>query len=281
MKELILFKDKSNNSITNKNIFAVLKEIEANKCDILYVHTALNFGVPMVKRLELLEELFKIFNDLSIPTLIFPTYTFSFPNKTDYDVQNSKTSMGLLNEYFRKQPNVIRSIDPLMSNALLGKNAELVTSIGKNSCGKDSTFDLLHKTELNVKFLFFGTRPGDCFTYMHYIEDYLNVPYRYSRSFSGNISDNNKTYIDTYNLPVRYSNVFPGPGSYIYENIMLERGISKNIKIGDSQITILPEQAAFTLYHDLIQSYPCFFISAPFNEDEKTTDFNIENMVAL
>lgn len=281
MNEKILFKDKTGSSIINNQISDSLKNLGADKCDVLYVHTALNFGIPMVKKLCLLEELYLIFIDLAVPTLIFPTFTFSFPNKEDFDVQNSKTPMGLFNEYFRNQQNVTRSIDPLMSNALLGKNVEFVTDIGKNSCGKESTFDLLHKTELNVKFLFFGTHVGDCFTFMHYIEDKLKVPYRYERQFFGNIINNDIVYTDTYNLCVRYSNVFPGPGSYIYENILLEREIAKKITLGDTQITIVPEQAAFIIYQDIIQAYPSFFISAPFNEKEKTTNFNVEKMIAL
>jgi hypothetical protein len=116
---------------------------------------------------------------------------------------------------------------------------------------------------------------------MHYIEDELKVPYRYARPFTGNIVNNGVAYTDTYNLCVRYSNVFPGPGSYIYENIMLERGIAKQTPFGDNQITIVPEQAAFAIYQDIIQSYPCFFLDAPFNDDEKTTEFIVEKMVAL
>jgi aminoglycoside 3-N-acetyltransferase len=281
MREKILFKDKTGVFLTNLQLKEKLQELNAHKCDILYVHTALNFGIPQIKKTELLEELFTVFTSLEAPSLIFPTFTFSFPNGEDYDVQNSKTPMGIFNEYFRKQNGVIRSIDPLMSNALLGKHTEFVSETGKNSCGKDSTFDMLHKTELNVKFLFFGTRIGDCFTFMHYIEDELNVPYRYSRPFTGKISNNGECYTDTYYLPIRYNNVIPGPGSYIYENIMLERGIAKQVHLGDSKITIVPEQTAFTIYQDIIHSYPCFFISEPFNESEKTTIFNVTNMVAL
>jgi aminoglycoside 3-N-acetyltransferase len=281
MNEKILFKDKTGSLISNNQICDSLKTLGTDKCDVLYVHTALNFGVPMAKKLSLLDELYLIFLELAVPTLIFPTFTFSFPNKENYDVQNSKTSMGIFNEFFRNQQNVIRSIDPLMSNALLGRHTEFITDIGKNSCGKNSTFDLLHKTELNVKFLFFGTHIGDCFTFMHYIEDKLKVPYRYERPFTGNIVNNDITYTDTYNLCVRYSNVFPGTGSYIYENILLERGIAKQENLGDTHITIVPEKAAFVMYQDIIQSYPCFFLSAPFNEGKKTTEFKVEKMIAL
>ena len=281
MTEKILFKDKFGNLISNIQLLDKLKSLDADKCDILYIHTALTFGVPQMKKTELLQELFSVFTALNVPTLILPTFTFSFPNKEDFDVQNTKTPMGLFNEYFRKQENVIRSIDPLMSNALSGKHTEFVINIGKNSCGENSTFDLLHKTELNVKFLFFGTRVGDCFTFMHYIEDKLKAPYRYARPFTGNITNNGVTYTDTHNLCVRYSNVFPGTGSYIYENIMLEREIAKQTAFGDNQITIVPEQAAFAIYQDIIQSYPCFFLDAPFNENEKTTEFYVEKMIAL
>ena len=281
MQEKILFKDKAGSLITNGQIFATLNSLGASKCDILYVHTALNFGTPMARRSELLAELFKVFNDLNISTLILPTFTFSFPNKENFDVQNSKTPMGVFNEYFRNQKDVIRSVDPLMSNALLGKHIEFVANIGKNSCGENSTFDLLHKSELNVKFLFLGTRIGDCFTFMHYIEDELKAPYRYVRPFTGKITNNGKTYTDTFNLCVRYSNVYPGTGSYIYENILLERGIAKQEILGDTQITIVPEKTAFAMYQDIIQSYPSFFLSAPFDETKKTTEFKVEKMVAL
>jgi aminoglycoside 3-N-acetyltransferase len=282
MQDKVLFKDKTGGQITVNQLFDALSGIGVGRCDVLYVHTALTLGVPQLKKLELLDELYAVFMKLQIPTLIFPAFTFSFPNNEDYDVQNSKTPMGLLNEYFRKQEGVIRSVDPLMSNALWGQHTEFVTGIDKNSCGKGSTFDLLHQTESNVKFLFFGTRPRDCFTYMHYIEDNLKVPYRYSRPFTGTSINNGKSCTETYYLPVRYGNVVPGPGSYIYENIMLERNIAKQKTIGDSQITVVPEQAAFTLYQDIIQSYPCFFISKPFNEAEKTKEFCLSSrMVAL
>lgn len=282
MQEKILFKSSLAEKITNLDILDKFRSVGANKCDILYVHTALTFGLPQLKKSELLAELFEVFKALDVKTLIFPTYTFSFANGEDFDVQKSKTSMGLFNEYFRNQPQVIRSVDPLMSVALMGKHTSFATEIGKNSCGKQSTFDMLHKTDLNVKFLFFGTRIGDCFTFMHYIEDNLKAPYRYSRPFKGKIINNGTEYTDEYNLCVRYSNAFPGSGSYIYENIMIERGIAQQQVLGNSTITCVAEAAAYTIYQDILQSYPCFFISAPFDEAKKTTEFKLNTpMVAL
>ena len=62
--------------------------------------------------------------------------------------------MGILNEYVRnKYPNC-RSLDPLLSNVLIGENKFLIKKIGKQSIGVDSTFDLIHKSNLKTKFYF-------------------------------------------------------------------------------------------------------------------------------
>ena len=282
MENKILFESKLG-SVSNNQLLQLLTDVKAFNTDILYIHTALNFGNPskVLSKKEILQSLLDVLLELKVPTLIFPSYTFSFCNNQGYNVQESKTPMGLLNDYIRKQDFAIRSIDPLMSNVLIGKNTELVTGIGKCSVGQNSTFDLLHNSGLKVKFLFLGSILGDCFTYMHYIEEKLKVPYRYKRIFRGQITDLGNTYKDDYELYVRYSNVFPGLGSYIYENILLERGIALKRKIGDSSITIADEANSFETYAELIHRYPNFFIKEPFNDLEKTDEFHVKNMVAL
>jgi aminoglycoside 3-N-acetyltransferase len=282
MQKQILFRNGSE-LISNIDILNTLKVLEVDQTDVLYVHTALNFGVPNreIKKQVLLELLFEILLKLDISTLIFPTYTFSFCNGDPFSVQDSKTPMGLLNEYIRNQPGVLRSRDPLMSNALVGTHREFVENIGKFSVGDNSTFDLLHKTNLKVKFLFFGPKIGDCFTHMHYIENEQNVPYRYNRSFSGLIKDGETEYTDTYELFVRYSNVFPNEGSYIYGNILTERGICKKAKIGASAVSVLEEKPAYETYVELLKLSPNFYIKEIFEVDENTTMFSAKNMVAL
>ena len=281
MSETILF-NSLNGIVTDTDFFNALCSIDAHKADVLYIHTALNFGVPgTLRKKELLDSIYNTLRELGVATIIFPTFTFSFCNGTGFDVQKSKTQMGLLNDFVRQKDEAIRSVDPLMSNVLVGKHTEFVTRIEKCSIGKNSTFDLLHNTNLKVKFLFLGPRIGDCFTFMHYIEEMENVPYRYRRMFTGEITNESKCYEDSYELFVRYSNVMPGPGSYVYENILLEKGIALKKKLGDSAITILDEKPAYSCYLDLLKMSPSFFISEPFDENSKTTAFHVKDMVAL
>jgi aminoglycoside 3-N-acetyltransferase len=281
MEEIVLFNSKKGR-ITNLDFLDTLHSIDADETDVLYIHTALNFGAPgNLGKKELLNSIYQVLIKLDVPTIIFPTYTFSFCNGVGFNKQQSKTQMGLLNDFVRQKEEAIRSIDPLMSNVLIGKHNDFVSKIEKSSIGRNSTFDLLHKANLRVKFLFLGPRIGDCFTFMHYIEERENVPYRYRRMFKGEIIDGSNCYEDSYELFVRYDNVLPGYGSYIYENILLEKGIAKKKKIGDGAITILDEIPAYECYVDLLKLSPSFYINEPFDYITKSTFFNVKNMVAL
>jgi|688.fasta_scaffold129698_4 aminoglycoside 3-N-acetyltransferase len=280
-KEILFHNNKE--VFTNLDLLNSLRLIKADECDVLYIHTSLNFGTPNtnIKKNDLLQLILDTILELKVSTIIFPTYTFSFCNGEDFDINNSKTTMGLLNEYVRKMPNTIRSLDPLMSNVLLGEHSEFVNNIGKNSVGLNSTFDLLHKTRLKVKFLFLGPKIGDCFTHMHYIESEQNVPYRYNKDFTGKIINGNNNYTDTYSLFVRYNNVLANCGSYIYENMMIEKNIAQKEKFANSYLTIVESQEAYNAYLYFLKISPNFYIKDIFDINKCDTSFNVSKMVAL
>ena len=281
MKTYKLFYTIKNEWVTNAGLLDSLFHASAHESSILYIHSGLSFGIPNpdISKNDLLQILFDTLLELNVATICVPTFTFSFCNGIDFDVQNSKSKMGVLNEFIRRKPGTIRSIDPLMSVALVGDDKDLVTGIGHESIGKDSTFYKLHYRD-NVRFLFLGTRPGDCFTYMHFIEKFMNVGYRYDRNFTGRIIDEGKIYQDTFTLFVRYRNIFPGKGSYQYEEILSEKRISRKYAFGDSYITTLEEAPAFEIYKDLISHDHNFFIDpSSINDYDKT--FEVKNMVAL
>ncbi len=281
MKQIDLFKDRNNKWITNNDILNALEKAGSNDCEILYMHTGMSFGIPnpALRKSEILQVLFDTISELKVPTLIVPTFTFSFCNGLDYDLVNSRSKMGVLNEFIRIQPDAIRSVDPLMSVSLIGADKDLAEGIGHISIGKDSTFDKLHYRK-GVKFLFFGIGLGDCFTYMHYIEAFVNSHYRYNREFAGKIITPERTYDDKYTLFVRYKNVIPGKGSFVYEDILINKGIAKKIPCGDNFITTVDEPGAFEIYYDMIKESPDFFIDPDSVHDYDKT-FTVKDMVAL
>lgn len=128
--------------VTSSTILAALDRVGAAACRILYLHTGMTFGLPNpeLPRRELLNHLWELIADLGVPSVLLPTFTFSYCNGEDYDVQRSRSRMGALNEHLRALPEAVRSLDPLMSNILLGEDLDLVTSLGRQSVGEGSTF---------------------------------------------------------------------------------------------------------------------------------------------
>lgn len=283
MREVDLFKDSKGYSISNIDLLNVLKDLEADKCDVLYVHSALNFGVPnpVLKRKELLSCLLEVFQALRVKTLCMPTFTFSFCNGRDYDPLNSPSKMGALNEFFRKQDGVLRSLDPLMSVALCGEDIDLVKGIGHSSIGDNSTFDKLRHRD-NVKFLFFGPKIGDCLTYMHYLEWLYCVDYRYDRVFRGNVVNDGLVSECEYNLFVRYNGVQPNTASYEYENMMYAQNRAFIKKMGDSSISIVDEKNASCSYRGCLEKDPYFFVDIKNTSFYKDRTFILDKeMIAL
>lgn len=275
-----LFKTFDDNLITAEDFFSAMKKVGAADAEILFIHFGMTFGTPNteLKRDEILGAIYSAIQNLGVKTIIFPTFTFSFPNGKDYNVAKSKSKMGALNEYVRRRPEAVRSIDPLMSVTLVGDKKYLATEIGHESCGKDCIFDLLRK-ESGVKFLFLGTSPAECFTYTHYIEWALNVPYRYNRQFTGKIITPEKTYEDTYTLFVRYEGVIPGANDF--QPTLLNAKVALKENIGDAAVYCVDEKPVFNMLRDKINNDINYMLARPFPKVLKNKFVLTEEMVAL
>lgn len=269
--------------ISKEDLIFTLKKIEADQCDVLYIHSGIQFGMPNMQlgRLGILEEVSNAIYSLNVPTLIMPSYTFSFCNNDIFDIDKSISPMGALSEHMRIRHKWARSHDPLMSNILFGKERSFIDKIGKNSVGTDSTFDLLSKSGLTVKFLFLGPRINDCFTYMHYLEKYAKVPYRYDFNFTGIVSSDGRYHEETYSLFIRDEGVKAGSGAKIYENILIERGVAKFVPIGGGSITVVELNAAKEIYLDLLKLSPSFYIEEIFKTTIQSKNFMPRKMIAL
>tara|TARA_A100001011_G_scaffold344017_1_gene378767 strand:- start:6468 stop:7325 length:858 start_codon:yes stop_codon:yes gene_type:complete len=272
-----------NQEINAETILEILRNFNSDQCDVLYIHSGMQFGMPNLElsRSELLDSLANILYKLNVQTLIMPSYTFSFCNDEVFDIALTRSSMGALNEHLRIKHNWNRSHDPLMSNILFGDKQELIKDIGKNSIGERSTFDLLAKSGLKVKFLFLGPRVHDCFTYMHYLEAMEKVPYRYNYDFEGVVVDGEHQYVDKYSLFIRDEGVEAGGGAKIYENIMIERKLAKYKVLGGGAITVLDIESAQNMYIELLRESPNFYIEEVFNTPFRSKTFKKRKMVAL
>lgn len=271
-----LFVDKNGKVFSDDDIVNVLRGLGADCCKYLFVHTDIMFGRILVKRREYLQYLagvlFNIYKMGGGGTLIFPSFTYSFNNREDYDVRNSKTSMGALIEYIRQQPGVVRTMDPLLSMILVGKNPHLLDGdLGQHSLGSGSAFDKLHHTE-GVSFLFFGAQFEEYFTYVHYVEKMLNVPYRFDIGFSGRIIDYyGKVREDIHYIHTQCGGVKLKNYSEMKQEL-IRSGKLKVAPLGDLEVALISEPDAYEAISSHIKNSPYGF-AEPFVERDLTHEY--------
>lgn len=178
------------------NIKKILTKLKIKKNDLVMFHvdSAISIYYPHKSTTEkvkyLCEELIKYFEKEG--TIIVPTFTYSFTRKLDYNYLSSKSSVGYFSEVFRKFHTVKRTQHPLFSVAVKGKLEKNFLNCTLNDCfGKNTIFDLL--LNYNAKIVCIAC-DLERITFVHYIEQMFKVPYRYTKTFKGNIVKNKKKY---------------------------------------------------------------------------------------
>ena len=174
--------------ITDNDIVKALRSVGLADGDLCFVHTDIaKFGVPnraLIRNRELLSRLIKCFQ-LAIGdsgTLAMPAFSYSFCKDEPFILEETPTTVGVLNEYFRKMDSVLRSPHPIFSICAIGPLAEELVQVDEDSFGEGSCFANMNR--LDAKIVTFGTDLKHA-TYFHYPEQMFGVPYRFLKKFSG------------------------------------------------------------------------------------------------
>ena len=122
-------------------------------------------------------------------TLILPLFNFEFTKTKFFDIRHTPSQMGSLTEAARKRAEVVRTGHPIYSYAILGKEKSKYNGlVNVSGYGKNSPFGLLHK--LNGKIACLDLEDQNSMTFYHYVEESMQVDYRYFKTFSGQYIDN-------------------------------------------------------------------------------------------
>lgn len=194
--------------VTFEQVLDVLRRVGVRSGDGLLVHTAIQFlGRPQGGVGMYLEALSAALGLPAQGTLALPAFNFGFARGQAYDPANTPAEgMGVFPEFVRQQPGTLRTHHPMQSLAILGKHAEELAR-----CDTPSAFDLNSAferlLELDFKLLLLGA-DIQAASIVHYSEQRANVPYRYWKSFQGQIltsqSDGKKVAAErTYRMFVR------------------------------------------------------------------------------
>lgn len=264
-----LFVDGNGKSYNADDVYHALKEIGADDCETLFIHSDIMFGgtVAGFNRKEYLGTLCQIMESLKVKNIIVPTFTYSFCNHEVYDVRKSRTSMGAFNEYMRKTDNRYRTLDPLLSVSVPMPLKERFSGCGNHSLGENSAFDILHHMD-GVKFLFFGAQMGNCFTYVHYVEKMRDVPYRFDMEFEGRMIDEKGKEIQcVQSIHTACFGVKPAE-FYYFEDYLEDNGLLKKRKLGDKAVSCIFEKDAYREINGKLEKDINYFLEQPFTEKD-------------
>lgn len=136
-------------------------------------------------------------------TLIMPTFNFDFCKGAPWDVRETPSHMGIITELVRKDPRCQRVFHPIYSFAVIGAQAEFLTAERyKSSYERKSLFGKLR--QLDGKIMVIGLSYNDSMTFFHHVEELEGVDYRYLKTFTGRVTDENgQTYEDSFQMLVR------------------------------------------------------------------------------
>lgn len=275
MGSVRLFKGQDNHWVTDSELLDSLAELGAAECELLVVQTGTEFGMPVPElgRKAYLSELYQVLCKLNVPTMAVPVFSYSFCNHEDYDVRNSKTHMGALAEFIRKRPEAKRSMDPLLSMVVIGEKQDIFDGdLGTNSLGAGCAFDRIHHTK-NVKFLCYGSDFSNYFTYVHYVEKMLEVPYRFDMGFHGKIIDEQGNVTeDTHYIHTACGGVIPSAFPYLRDT-MVEKGTMQTKKLGDTELVCVSEENVYQEIVEQLKNNINYFLAKPFTQNDLTHEY--------
>ncbi len=266
----ILFLDRNKKAYDAEDVRKVLYQVGAHDCETLFVHSDILFGTAPsnFNRREYLSILYEVICGLDVKNVIVPTFTYSFCNHEDYNVSSSKTSMGAFSEYVRKKEGRYRTLDPLLSLSVPAELKAKFEKVSNHSLGEGSGLDILHQMD-GVKFLFFGAKQGECFTFVHYVEKMLDVPYRFDMPFRGGVIDYNGNRTEKIQYIHTHCKGIKIPPNYNYfEDELIEKKLVRKEQLADSYVSCLGEKDAYEQIVEKIRKEPFYFVESPYTEQD-------------
>lgn len=177
--------------------------LEVSKTDVVMLHGDAAIFAQILgdfskaKIGNLVDEIIEFFSDEG--ALLVPVFTYSFAKNEIYDPEMTPSSIGQFSELFRKSPKMVRTNHPMFSVMVgTGLRTEILASSVTDCFGQETFFEELRKH--NGKVVTLGCRLNNGLSYLHSIEQKMEVPYRFMKRFEGWCQLNG----DTHSMSINY-----------------------------------------------------------------------------
>lgn len=155
--------------------------------DTVAVHTDLmKIGIidGVKPRAQLLEDYWQLIREVADNLcLLIPTFNYQYCRDGMYDVSASPAEVGVLNEYIRGMNPGRRTRTPVFNYCILNNRGFSLAAVDNPFSG-GSTFGEMVSKQTQV--VFFGAQ-FDANTFIHHVEEMMEIGYRYLKPFPGEI----------------------------------------------------------------------------------------------
>lgn len=242
-----------------------LDQLDLRRGDVLFSHANIGFfgrpeGVTSADQWAsmLCDRVFARIGEEG--TFVVPTFTYSFPRREIFDPVHTVSRMGTFAEWIRRHPKAHRSVDPCFSVAALGgRAAELTRNVPENSFGPNSFFERFLKADGRVFNLNFDAGS----TFIHYVERELRVPYRFDKTFEGDIRLGDTIRRGRSTIWVRYLSDDALEAKFEpFDALARAEGIFRTTTLGRGRMGIMSARACFDLIATTLPQRPYFLTKA-------------------
>jgi len=253
-----------------ESLLSTLRSIGISSGDILCVSSDVGrIGIPDDVKSEVKSKGIGFLLDSYIDTLLhavgdsgtvfLPTFTYSGCKNEPFKPLETKSTVGLLSEHFRKHPRAIRSHHPIFSFSGIGPRVkEIFLEVGADSFGPKSLYGLLY--DLNAKYLLLGLGMGKGATYVYFSEQKAKVPYRYFKDFTCTIETPDAKTVQVCSYYVRDLKLKYRDDWERLENDSIVEEITKSADFGGSLVLTHSAQMIDVLIQNKISQDPNYLI---------------------
>jgi len=191
-------------------------------------------------------------------TIIVPAYSYSFCRGSDFSPEDTPTTLGFFFETFRRRFARGRTLDPIFSVCVKGKNCDFLLNGPDDDCfGENSFYSRLHSLA-DCKFLLIGL-DYHYITNFHFVEQTSGVSYRYIKEFPGTIVMPGGRNIH------RVQKYFVRPSSLTYDfksflGHLQENSLGQTIPFGNVEMKTIRENTFDRTVADLLRKNESYFL---------------------
>ncbi len=255
------------------DIVKALRAVGVSRGDVLYSHFGL-IQLGLLKELgegkSLVETFMHAISEVLGPegSFITPAFSYSFCKKETFDPMQTPSDVGAFGEQFRQFSQVKRSVDPLFSVSGIGPHVEsLFYELPNTSFGSDCLYERL--LSYPTKVCNFGLSLF-YFTPIHHLERTLGVPYRFDKTFSGEIVGRGETQWSYYVRALCDNSL---PDCTALQKHATEEGIVKYSCLGLGKVYCVPLKVYYQFASEKIKENPWYLAQGPKMTEEFLTEF--------